>query len=201
MRATDLGEAHLDEHAAIAALQAGDMAGLDVLVQLHQLRAVRTAFLVAGDRALAEDVVAEAFVAAYHHIDTFDVRRPFAPWFMRIVVNGALAALRRNKRSMPLSALPEEGENWPDVQPLPDERVHAGEVREATLRAIGALPAEQRAVVVLRFYLDLSEREVAQVMRTPVGTVKWRLHAAKRALRRTMLASNIQDQLTGQWET
>ena len=68
------------------------------------------------------------------------------------------------------------------------------------LQALGELTPEHRAVVVLRFYLDMSEREVAQVMRAPVGTVKWRLHAAKRALRRTLLDSNLQDQLTGQWE-
>ena len=75
------------ERAAVDVLRRGDIAGLEILVRLHQVRAVRAAYLVTRDRALAEEVVQEAFVRAYDRIDQFDPGRPFAPWLLRSVVN------------------------------------------------------------------------------------------------------------------
>src|SRR5579872_2839928 len=89
-----------DEVDAVVALQSGDMAGLQVLVQRYQLPALRLAFNLCRNRQEAEDAVAEAFIAVARHIGGYDRSRPFAPWFYRIVINAARAAARRG-RSVP----------------------------------------------------------------------------------------------------
>ena len=71
-------------------LKQGDAGGLEYLVRAHQVRAIRTAFLITGDRGLAEEVVQETFLRLLRSIRTFDSARPFEPWFLRSVVNAAL---------------------------------------------------------------------------------------------------------------
>ena len=92
----------MNEHQAIARLKRGDIDGLEPLMQLHQVRAVRTAFLITRDRALAEDVVQAAFVRVYERIAQFDSNRVFEPWLLRIVTNDAVKAATRRERFVPL---------------------------------------------------------------------------------------------------
>jgi RNA polymerase sigma-70 factor (ECF subfamily) len=94
----------MNEHGAIAQLKRGGIDGLDMLMQLHQVRAVRTAFLITRDRALAEDVVQTAFVRVYERIEQFNLDRAFEPWFLRIVTNDAVKAAMRRERFVPLTA-------------------------------------------------------------------------------------------------
>jgi RNA polymerase sigma factor (sigma-70 family) len=75
---------------------------LETLVSYYQVKAVRTAYLVTHDEAMAEDVVQEAFVRIYQRIHGFDESRPFETYLMRSVINGALNAVRRQRRSVPL---------------------------------------------------------------------------------------------------
>jgi RNA polymerase sigma factor (sigma-70 family) len=75
------------EQAAVSLLRAGSISGLEVLVCLHQARALRAAYAITHNQAAAEDVVAEAFLRAFERIGGFDPKRPFGPWFLRIVVN------------------------------------------------------------------------------------------------------------------
>lgn len=173
-----------EEKAAIDALRRKDISGLQTLVRLHQVRAVRTAFLIVGNRDVAEDLVAEAFVKVYERIDRYDARRPFAPWFYRMVVNQALKWLRGTRRHVSL----EDAEAWPDESVRPEAMVITRESRRAVIAAILKLPHEQRIAVVLRYYLDMDEREIAEAMQCPWGTVKWRLHSAKSKLRQMLAA-------------
>jgi RNA polymerase sigma-70 factor (ECF subfamily) len=172
------------ESAAIRALQRGDTAGLAPLFEVYQLRAIRTAYLIVGERQIAEDVVADAFLTVYDRIGQFDDRRPFAPWFYRIVVNGALMALRRARRQGTGHAADAMVGPWPVATPGPDQVVLQRELRHDLLAAIDALPPPQRAVVVLYYYLEMDEATIARTLDCPVGTVKWRLYAARRRLRR-----------------
>ena len=87
------------EQEAITTLRGGDILGLETLVRLYQLPATRTAYAITADRHAAEDVVADAFLRVYDRIAQLDLSRPFSPWFYRIVVNGALKAVRSSKRT------------------------------------------------------------------------------------------------------
>jgi len=175
-----------EEQDAIARLKHGDIGGLETLVRRYQVPAVRAAFLVTHDRALAEDIVQAAFVRAYERIKHFDARRPFGPWFLRSVVNDAVKAVMRAKRRVSLGRETDPvtlDEQVTDPAPGPDMLAEQAQTREALWAAIGKLPPEQRAAIVLRYYLGLSEAEIAGRMDCPTGTVKWRLHAAREHLR------------------
>jgi RNA polymerase sigma-70 factor (ECF subfamily) len=175
------------EQGAIATLRGGDVQGLEILVRLYQLQAVRTAYAITGSRHTAEDVVADAFLKVYDRIHQFNAQRTFSPWFYRIVVNGALKAVRAAQRTHTPNDLDIE---WLDQQvsesPGPEEEAATREMRLLLLGAIYTLPPHQRAAVVLRYYLDMDEATMAQTLGCPLGTVKWRLHAARHRLRRTL---------------
>lgn len=173
----------MEERAAIDRLKWGDIGGLEVLVRTHQTRAVRAAYLIVRDRPLAEDVVQGAFVRVYEKIGSFDAARPFAPWFTKIVVNAAIKAAKRRERTVPLQTRDEE----PNVQMVesalgPQELAEASEDRRKVWAALEKLPPVQRAAIVQRYYLGMSEAEMSRSSVSPPGTIKWRLHAARKSL-------------------
>ena len=174
----------MEEREAIARLKRGDIGGLEALVRKYQVQAVRTAYLITRDRALAEDIVQAAFLRAYERIGQFDARRSFGPWFLRSVVNDALKAAARRKRQVSLEAGSEgEETSLADPGPGPADLTEAAETRQTVWAALGKLPPAQRATIVQRYYLNLSEVEMADELACPPGTVKWRLHAARKRLR------------------
>jgi RNA polymerase sigma-70 factor (ECF subfamily) len=178
----------MEEHTAITRLQQGDISGLAALVCIYQLRALRAAYLITQDRALAEDVVQNAFVRAYERIHQFDARRPFGPWFLRSVTREAVKAAMRRARDMPL-----EHVIYADEQTEADVAAHAelnpealweqAETRNEVWTALRALTPMQREVVVQRYYLNLSEAEMADRIGCPSGTIKSRLYVARERLR------------------
>jgi RNA polymerase sigma-70 factor, ECF subfamily len=184
----------VDEIQAIGQLKQGDIQGLEVLVRLYQLKAIRAAFLITGDCNLAEDIVQKAFLRAAEKIDTFDTRRSFGPWFLRSVVNDAIKAKSKQEHLVPLE--PGDGEASIDLfdpTPLPEELVEANETRRLVWQAISQLPAKQRAAIVLHYYLEMPEEEMITELHGPLGTVKWWLYSARQRLRRTLLPAQMID--------
>jgi RNA polymerase sigma-70 factor (ECF subfamily) len=151
------------ERAWIKGAQKGSVADLERLFREHWPRAYRAARLVTGDAAAAEDIAQEAFLAAIRHLDRFDRRRPFGPWLHRIVVNRAIDWTRARR----LRAEVELGEHVPaPLAPEPDGEAFA---------QIAGLPAEHRAVIVLRYVLEYTPGEIAELLDLPRGTVNSRL--------------------------
>lgn len=168
-----------DESEGVAALQRGDIRGLAILVRLHQLKALRAAFGILGNRFKAEDAVADSFIKVVEKIGTYDQARPFQPWLYRIVVNTAIDHGRMARRETPFAEV------------LIDETSRADfDVRLQVAAAIRALSPAERAVVVLRYYLDFDERSIAKILQTPIGTTKSRLHRARERLRRELTEPN-----------
>jgi RNA polymerase sigma-70 factor (ECF subfamily) len=163
------------EQQAVALCRDGDPAGLAALVALHQADAVRIAALITRDTHLAEDVATDAFLVAYRRIGSFDPSRPFRPWFRRVVATTALKLLAARKGEVPLDELP-EGIAAELADPA-DAAVWAArqEDRAAVRWALRALPPKQRAAIVLKYFGDLSEPEIACALGIPRGTVKSRL--------------------------
>ena len=182
----------MDEHEAIRRLKQHDFRGLESLVHDHQLEAVRVAMLVTRDRALAEDVVQSSFVRVCEKIGQFDDRRPFRPWFLRIVTNAALKAVTRGRRDISYERLA-TGATAAGGRLLaaddPQEQAERSE-RSAVLRAaVDGLSPEQRVAIVLHYYLGFKEREIASEVGRPLGTVKRRLHDARIRLRALLTRS------------
>ena len=168
------------EREAILRCQEGDLAGLEVLFELHRLAVLRTAYGIVGNSHLAEDVTQQVFVELFTAIRRFDPERPFAPWLYRVVVNISLKELRRrDHRSLPLE---EAAADLPSLDPLPDLVAEESEIRSSIWAAIQALSPKQRAAVVLRYYHGFSEAEMAVALGCRRGTVKSRLHSALRRL-------------------
>ena len=172
----------MDEQTAIRRLKQGDISGLEFLVGCHQAKAVRTAYLITRDPGLAEDIVQESFIQAYHSIRSFDSTRPFGPWFMRSVVNASVKVMQRSSRQVQVGD-----------QTILDEiaaRAESAEAQAASIElqdqiwdAMQRLSPRQRAVIVQRYFLDMSEKDMAVQAGTAVGTIKWLLNAARERLR------------------
>ena len=151
------------ERAWIRGAQRGSVDDLERLFREHWPRALRAARLVTGDAAAAEDIAQEAFLAAVRNLDRFDRRRPFGPWLHRIVVNRAIDWTRARR----LRAEVELGD-YVAATPAPEPDGDA-------FARIGELPAEHRAVVVLRYVLEYTPGEIAELLDLPRGTVNSRL--------------------------
>jgi RNA polymerase sigma-70 factor (ECF subfamily) len=168
----------VDHQDAIQRLKRGDIGGLHALVDHYQVKAARAAYLITQDRALAEDIMQNAFLRVYDRIEQFDLTRPFEPWLMRIVINLALQTIGSQQRLVDLESLV-----LPDPALDPAAQAEAHEQEQAVQAALDALSPEQRAVVVFRYYLGYTESEMARELNEPLGTVRWRLHAAHKRLR------------------
>jgi RNA polymerase sigma-70 factor, ECF subfamily len=180
----------MDEGEAIDRLKRRDISGLEALVRAHQVRAVRAAYLVTHDLAMAQDVVHAAFVKAYERIGQFDAARPFGPWFLTAVVRDASKAAIRRERNTPLHTL-EQPAAIADPDAGPEELWERAETADEVAAALRRLSPDQRAAIVSRYFLDQSEREMTQTLNVPRSTVKWRLHAARQRLRLLLNPSTI----------
>jgi RNA polymerase sigma-70 factor, ECF subfamily len=181
----------LEEKLAIARLKQGDLNGMEALVRLYQVRAVSAAFLVVRDPKLAEDIVHDAFLRAAEKINQFDESRPFGAWFLRSVVNAAIKAAKRQKRFIPLDGPQVEDVSsvavWlMDPHPNPESVVETQETRQMVWKALGELPPEQRAAIVMRHFLEMSEVEMTQELDRPLTTIRWRLKTARNRLRKLL---------------
>jgi RNA polymerase sigma-70 factor (ECF subfamily) len=172
----------MDDRDAVLRMKGGDIGGLESVLHRYQVRAVRAAFLITLDEPMAEDVVQDAFIRLFQRIRSFDDSRPLEPYLMRSVVNGALNALRRERRSASLDSDPEPLESLLQAASVEQEVEHSEQAREV-LRALGKLSPRQRLVIVQRYYLEWSEQAMAQALEAPPGTIKWLLHAARLRLR------------------
>ena len=167
--AGDLGRPEVErrERTWVRSAQRGDARALEQLFRLHWPKAYRAALVVVGDAAAAEDIAQESFLAAVRALDRFDRRRPFGPWLHRIVVNRAIDWSRA--RALRRELAPESAAE--PTAPDRDDSPHAHELAAG----LAALGPEQRAVIVLRYLLDYTPGEIAELLDLPRGTVNSRL--------------------------
>jgi RNA polymerase sigma-70 factor (sigma-E family) len=170
------------EESVIDASRADRDLALAELYAGHYARLVRLGVLLLRDQGLAEDVVQDSFVAMHQRWDRID--QGSAPAYLaRTVVNRSRSALRH--RSVVARNRPEPP---PDVAGA-DTAVLADENRAAVINALAALPTRQREVLVLRYYLDYSEREIAQALGISQGAVKSHASRGAAALRTSLETS------------
>ena len=144
--------------------------------------AYRTAYLILRDRAHAEEAVQEAFLRAWRFRAALPEGDGMRPWLYRVLVNTCCSKLRHESmhRSRTEAAVRLEAASW--VTSTPEDAAGRAELAEVVTAALAALPENLRIPVVLRYYSGLSEREIAVAIRRRPGTVKSRLHEARRRL-------------------
>jgi len=174
-----------EELQAVTKLKQGDLSGLEFLVKQHQVKAVHTAYLITGDPALAEDIVQTAFLKVIRKIHQFDAQYLFRSWFLRIVINDAIKAAKRQQKCISLDeSVHETVSKWlMEKGPQPEELVEANNLRQMVWNALQQLPPEQRAVIVQRHFLGMSEAEMTENLQKPASTIKWWLHSARKNLK------------------
>ena len=156
------------ERALLRGAQEGRREDLEELFRRYWPASYRAAYFVVYDRAAAEDIAQEAFLSALRALQRFDRRRPFGPWLHRIVVNRAIDWARARALRRELDVEP------PDASLLSDEP----EVRDELAAALATLSPDRRAVVVLRYVLEYTPGEIAELLDLPRGTVNSRLRRA-----------------------
>lgn len=177
----------MDEKKAIAMLKSGDISGLRILVELYQDKAVKISALITGDPEDAKDIVQNGFLKVYEKIHLFDSNRSFSPWFFRIVTNDSLKAINRKNRKMSIDN--DFGviyEIFPNTDKLPEKIVENNQTKRCLWNALSELSPKQRTVIVYRYFLGMKQSEIAKALRSPLGTVKWRLHRARSQLEKLL---------------
>ena len=172
----------LDETELVERAKAGDLDAFERLVVLHQRAALQVAYVIAGPEA--EDAAQEAFVKAFRALGGFRSGSPFRPWLLRIVANEARnqrrGAARRAGLALRLAERPAGAERSPEEAAL-------GAISRAELvRAVSGLSERDRLTLAYRYFVGLSESEMATAMSCRPGTVKSRLARALGRLRQAM---------------
>lgn len=173
----------LDEAELIGRAQRGDTHAYEELVTAYQGIAFRTAFVIARNAADAEEAAQDGFVKAWRALGRFRAGSPFRPWLLQIVANEARNRRRSSGRRAHLALRAATEEASGGAAPSPEAALLDAQTREALLAAVNELPEDQRDVVALRFFLGMSEQEVADTLGVPQGTVKSRTARALERLR------------------
>jgi RNA polymerase sigma-70 factor (ECF subfamily) len=165
----------------------GDARAYEEIVRMHQGIAFRTAYIVAGNAADAEEAAQDGFVKAWRALGRFRTGAPFRPWLLQIVANEARnrrrSAGRRAGLALRAAALEEVSGG---AAPSPEAESLSRDERERLLDAVNGLPEEARLVVSCRYFLGLSEDETAAALGLRVGTVKSRTSRALERLREAL---------------
>ena len=179
-----------DEAAIVAQARLGDAKAFSELLRRYEGKIFRLALHITQNREDAEDVLQEAFLKAYEHLDQFQGQSKFYTWIVRIAVNQALMKLRKRKsdRSVSLDETIDTGEDtvareiaaWDEN---PEQQYSREEINQILSSAIDGLAPIYRAVFVLRDVDDLSTEETAEALELSVPAVKSRLLRARLQLR------------------
>ena len=173
-----------DELAWILRAQQGDDEAFTSLVETYQKPVYNLCYRMLGEPESAEDAAQETFLKAYQNLVRYDRERPFATWLLSIAAHHCIDRLRRRRFSTFSIDEDEEGQtDLPDRSaPDPETETSKRQERERLHGLLESLDPTDRAAVVMRYWQDASEVEIAQALRLTVPAVKSRLHRARRAL-------------------
>jgi RNA polymerase sigma-70 factor, ECF subfamily len=175
----------------IEQVKAGDTALYEIIMRRYNQRLYRVARAILRDNAEAEDVIQDAYVRAYQHLDQFAGRAPFSSWLTRIAVHEALRRLRwRNSNQQLEDTDHDEEGSMSVVEPSldPEQRASIGELRQLLEEAVLDLPDRYRAVIMLRDVEELSTAETAEALELTEQNVKVRLHRGRSMMRERLFA-------------
>jgi RNA polymerase sigma factor (sigma-70 family) len=173
----------LDEAELVERAKRGDLHAWETIVREYQGIAFRTAYLLSGSAADAEEAAQDGFVKAYRALGRFRRGAPLKPWLLRIVANEARNRRRAAGRRAALALRAATQDRPGDAVPSPEAALVASDDRAHLLEAVNGLSEEHRLVVACRYFLDLSEEETAAALGIRRGTVKSRLARALARLR------------------
>jgi RNA polymerase sigma-70 factor (ECF subfamily) len=160
----------------------GDVEAFGVLVERYERPVFNVILHMVGDYEDAREVSQQVFMKCFEHLGSYDSTRKFFSWIYRIAINQSLNHVKSRRTGEPLDESLESG----DVDA--STRVENSERRRDVRRVVRALTPDYRVVVILRHYLQLSYREIAETLEVDETTVRWRLYSARRLMRDALAA-------------
>lgn len=170
----------------------GEIEAYEELVNRYKNKVFAVVYRMVGHYQEAEDITQEVFLNVYNKLGQFDAEKKFAPWLYRIATNTTISHLRKNKNKATLnfdevfsSLYSDFFPSYQAIDPLLNmERI---ELREELKKAINKLPENYRIIILLRYQLELSNQEIAQVLNIKKENVEVKIHRARKALRKILL--------------
>jgi RNA polymerase sigma-70 factor, ECF subfamily len=182
----------LNDEEVVARVLAGETAMFEIVMRRHNQRLYRIARAILRNDGEAEDVMQDAYVRAYEHLDQFVGKAKFSTWLTRIAIHEALARQRRGNRYQELEPRSErEGDpmdRFASLAPDPEQQASNSEVRRLLEEAVEKLPDAYRTIFMLRDVEDMSTTDAAEVLEITEDNVKVRLHRARALLRKSLYA-------------
>ena len=192
-KAAERGLQTLPDVEIVTRILAGDGRLFELIMRRYNQRLFRIVRALLGNDAEAEEVVQQAYVNAYTHLNQFAGQASFATWLTRIAVHESYASARRRKRTLGFPRVVEagdtildEGDTMPSSTPDPERQAATAEVRQLLEAAIDALRPTYRSVFVLREVEGLSTQETAETLGISEENVKIRFHRSKALLRKEL---------------
>jgi len=178
-----------EERMLIVKAKSGDSRAYEVLVRRYQRSIYGLCHRMTGAHQSADDLSQETFVKAFFSLSKFREEMSFFAWIRRIAVNSTLNYLKARKRERPLDENhPITAGNPGTRADMPEQRLDHKRLEQTFREALQTLPADQRAVFILKVYEDQSYKDIAETMKIPRGTVMSRLCRARRKLRLALSA-------------
>lgn len=171
----------MEDEILVRRLKEGQYEAFDRLYEKYKNLVIRTAYLITGNQSDSEDAAQETFVKVYLHISELKNDAGFKPWMMQILVRTAYRSGKKKSREIPDDEIESLMEHQTVLSPL--GQMIKWEEAGMLSRAVATLPIKQRTVVVLYYYNELSVSEIAKLLACREGTVKSRLHMARKFLR------------------
>jgi len=175
-----------DELAWVLQAQQGNDEAFTKLVEEHQTHVYNLCYRMLGEPEAAEDAAQESFLRAYQNLHRYDQNRPFVTWLLSITAHYCIDRLRRRK--LPVFSIDEENDDGTTFEiadaasPDPEAEAVKREDRERLHVLLKGLDETDRAAVIMRYWYDFSEIEIAESLSLTVSAVKSRLHRSRRAL-------------------
>jgi len=175
-----------EEQAWVLQAQQGSDEAFTKLVETYQTPVFNLCYRMLGEPDLAEDAAQETFLRAFQHLHRYDQKRPFATWLLSIAAHYCIDRLRRRKFLMfSMDAEDDEGNTfeYPDPDsPDPEAESVKGQTRSRIHALLKELDETDRATIIMRYWYDYSEIEIAESLRLTVSAVKSRLHRSRKEL-------------------
>lgn len=179
--------AEISDEKLVSRCRAGDLKAFDQLLLKYQKPLYNSCLRLVRDEEDAQDVVQNVFLKAYEKLATFDTSRKFFSWIYKIMVNESLNYVARRKPQVSADEFVVSNE------PNPAENFASGQARKRLEEALMFLKPESRAVVVLKYFADLSYFELGYVFDLPEKTVKSRLFDARRKLCAILTGESVEE--------
>jgi len=181
------------EDAWVQSARQGDREAINQLVGCYQQPVFNVCYHMLGERRDAEDATQEVLVKALMNLHSYDPARPFKPWILRIASNECIDRLRRQRDTLSLDGMGEDGAwEWQvGDSPNPEHEYTRAEQSARVLALLGSLPEQDRLIVKLFYWEGLSYSEIEAVTGLSIPAIKSRLFRARRAMASLLVEEGV----------